>query len=120
MSRPAPSRGELYFVDLDPVVGREQAGERPFLVLSRNEMNRARLQMVIGLPLTTRERQNPLHVRIAPGTTGLSEVSYAMPEMLRATSTARFRRRVGRVSQETLEEAARNAGFLIGLGELRY
>lgn len=36
-------RGEIYFVNLNPVEGREQAGHRPVLVLSRNAINRLRL-----------------------------------------------------------------------------
>jgi mRNA interferase MazF len=46
-------RGEIYFVDLNPVVGREQAGRRPVLVLSIDAINRV-----------------PLVVTVVPGTDG--------------------------------------------------
>ena len=46
-------RGEIYFVDLNPVIGREQAGRRPVLVLSIDDINRS-----------------PLVVTIVPGTDG--------------------------------------------------
>lgn len=46
-------RGDIYFVDLDPVIGREQAGRRPVLVLSIDDINR-----------------KPLVVTVVPGTDG--------------------------------------------------
>ncbi len=115
-----PKRGDLYWADLDPVVGPEQAGKRPFLVLSVQAMNRAPAQMVIGVPLTTTDWPSRLHVRIEPGQSGLPRVSYAMPEMVRSISTLRFQRRVGRLPTETVETAAAHAAVLLGLGETRF
>ena len=43
-------RGEIYFVNLNPVQGREQAGERPVLVLSVDAINRLPLVVTVGLP----------------------------------------------------------------------
>jgi mRNA interferase MazF len=114
-----PARGELYYADLDPFVGHEQGGRRPFLVLSIDSMNRAAAGMAIGLPLTTTYHGNKLHVRIEPGQSRLPRVSYAMPEMVRSVSTERFGRRLGQVSTETLETAAAHAGFLLGLGRTK-
>jgi mRNA interferase MazF len=115
----SPRRGDLYMTDPDPVVGHEQSGRRPYLVISINPMNRAPANLVIALPLTTTDWTNPLHVRIDPAESGLPRVSYAMPEMVRSLSVRRFQRRVGRVPTETLETAARHAGVLVGLGRTR-
>ena len=46
-------RGEIYLTDPDPVMGREQGGKRPFLVISIDPMNRSSANLVIAVPLTT-------------------------------------------------------------------
>lgn len=120
MSATLPKRGELHVVDLDPVVGSEQAGRWPFLVISVGAMNRSRLQMAIGLPVTSTPRDNALHVRLEPGPTGLERVSYAMPEMVRSVSILRFRRRLGRAPAGVLEAAVTNMSFLVGLGSVKF
>jgi mRNA interferase MazF len=118
--REPPKRGELYFADLDPVFGHEQGGRRPFLILSILSVNQSPLEMAIGLPITTTYGTSTLHVRIDPAESGLPQVSYAMPEMVRAVSIQRFSRHIGRVSTETLETAAAHAGFLLGLGRTKF
>lgn len=119
MARVEPTRGDLFEGDLNPVVGREQRGRRPVLVVSIDPMNRAPAELVIVLPVTTTPRENLFHVRIDPGESGLSRVSYAMPEMVRSISTLRLGRRMGRVRSAVADAAARNAGVLLGLGETR-
>lgn len=115
-----PRRGDVFLADLDPVVGSEQSGRRPFLVLSIGQMNRASAGLAIGLPLTTTDWLNKLHVRIDPAESGLSRISYAMPEMVRSVSLLRFRGQVGRIPIETVETASARAGFLLGLGRTRF
>ena len=119
MVKAEPQRGEVYEVDLDPVAGREQAGRRPLLVISIDAMNRSAADLVVGVPLTTTDWHNPMHVRLDPPEAGLDKVSFAMPEMIRSISTQRLRRRRGRASAATADAAARRAGILIGLGRSR-
>lgn len=119
MSEP-PRRGDVFLADLDPVIGREQAGRRPFLVLSIGQMNRAPAALVIGLPMTTTDRSSKLHVRIDPAISGLPRATYAMPEMVRSVSTIRFVRHVGRVPIGLVEAASTRTSFLIGLGQIRF
>ena len=114
-----PARGEVYEADLDPVMGREQGGRRPILVISIDPMNRSAAGLAIGVPLTTTDWSNELHVRLDPPEGGLTRVSYAMPEMLRSLSTSRLGRRLGFTSGETVDAVAGRAGILIGLGRSR-
>jgi mRNA interferase MazF len=106
-------------VDLDPVVGHEQGGRRPFLLVSINPMNRSASRMTIGVPLTTTDRGNELHVRLDPPEGGLTRVSYAMPEMTRSISMDRLRRRLGFASPDNVEVVAKRVGILVGLGRTR-
>jgi mRNA interferase MazF len=112
-------RGDVYIGDPEPVVGHEQGGRRPFLVISLNQMNSSPAGLAIAMPLTTTDRRNKLHVRIEPPEGGLERVSYAMPEMVRSMSADRLGRRLGRVSPDTVERVADRVGLLVGLGRLR-
>lgn len=112
-------RGEIFLADADPVVGHEQGGTRPFLLLSINQMNRSAAELVIAVPLTTTDRSSELHTRLNPPEGGLSRVSFAMPEMVRVLSTARLRGRLGRASPGTVETIANHVAILIGLGRNR-
>ena len=112
-------RGEVYMGNPDPVLGHEQGGRRPFLVVSIEQMNCSPAGMAITVPLTTRDRRNKLHVRVEPPEGGLEKVSFAMPEMVRSVSTARFQRRLGRASPDTVETVASRIGLLAGLGRSR-
>ncbi len=120
MSASPPRRGEIYLADLDPVVGSEQSGRRPFLILSIRAMNQAPAHLVVGVPLTTTEWSSKLHLRIDPAESGLDRISYAMPEMVRSVSTQRFGRRLGRIPIGAVETASARAGLLIGLGRTRF
>jgi mRNA interferase MazF len=57
-----PRRGEIYFLDLDPARGREQAGRRPVLVLSIDAINR--LPLVVGTKGENVPRDYPTNVRV--------------------------------------------------------
>lgn len=106
-------------VDPESVVGHEQGGRRPFLVISVNQMNRSRSRLVIGVPLTTQDRSNDLHVRLDPPEGGLEKASFAMPEKVRSLSAERFGRRLGHASPDTVQAVAGRVGILIGLGHSR-
>ena len=66
-------RGDIYFVNLNPVQGREQAGHRPVLVLSIDTINRLPLvvTVVVGTKGDNITRDYPTNVRLAPADSGL-------------------------------------------------
>jgi mRNA interferase MazF len=114
-----PKRGELYRADPGSAVGHEQAGRRPYLVISVDRFNRGPIGLAVVVPLTTTEWPNSFHIRIEPAESGLPRVSYAMPEMARSLSTLRLERRLGRVPLKVVDTAAQRTGVLIGLGKNR-
>lgn len=67
------SRGEIFFVSLDPVRGREQAGRRPVLVVSSNAINRQPLVVTVipGTAATHLSRDYPTNVRVRAKDSGL-------------------------------------------------
>ena len=65
-------RGDVVWVNLDPTVGHEQGGHRPYLVLSDDRLHSAR-GIVIGVPMTSKAHPIPTHYEIAPGSYVLCE-----------------------------------------------
>jgi mRNA interferase MazF len=96
-------RGELYWADLSPTVGREQAGLRLVLVISHDVLNR-RSGTVIALAVISREQAAgyPLTHRLQSG--GLSEQSWVKMSRVRTRSTERLRKRIGAVDEAELAE----------------
>ncbi|MBA3414868.1 MAG: type II toxin-antitoxin system PemK/MazF family toxin [Chloroflexia bacterium] len=97
-----PLRGEVWQVLFDPVVGREQAGERPAVVVSFDALNSSPAAIAIVVPITRRDRSNPLHVAVLPPEGGLTSLSFVLCESVRSVSTERFRFRRGALTAETM------------------
>jgi mRNA interferase MazF len=110
-----PSRGEVWWVDLNPARGHEQSGRWPALVLSVDRFNHGPAGMVIVIPITTTRRNIPLHVEIVPPEGGLSQTSYAKCEDVRAISQERLATRAGAVSRQVLHEVEDRLRILLGL-----
>ena len=100
----APSRGEIWNADLDPTRGREQAGRRPVLVVSTNGFNHGPAELVVVLPLTTKDKRIPWHVPVRAGSGGLTRDSFVMCEAIRCISSQRLVKRMGDVPTAILDE----------------
>lgn len=75
-----PHRGDVWLVDFGQPVGREQAGQRPGVILSSDLMNEGPAEIVVAVPCTTRFRGLPTQIELDPDDSGLDEVSYAKCE----------------------------------------
>jgi mRNA interferase MazF len=98
----ALTRTEVYVVDFGSTTGHEQAGVRPAIVVSSSSFNQLYLGLVFVVPLTTREREYPFHIKIEAPEGGLRNRSFAMCEQCKSISTQRFVRRIGLVTPETM------------------
>lgn len=98
-----PMRGDVWIANLDPVQGREQAKKRPCIILSANTFNQGSSDLVIAVPLTTKDRKNPWHISITPPEGGVVAESYALCEQIRVLSLNRLANHtIGKVSDQTL------------------
>jgi mRNA interferase MazF len=102
----SPRRGEVWWVNLDPSVGSEQAKTRPVVVLSADGLGRLPLRIVV--PCTDWKAQYegyPWFIRLlAQASNGLQKDSGAF--QVRSLSLQRFARRAGRLNDELLGEIA--------------
>lgn len=110
-----PSRGEVWFVDLDPAKGQEIRGERPCLVISVDEFNRGPADLVVVLPITSTDTGIPFHVRIDPPEGGIKNTSYIKAEQPRCITTNRLDNLLGSVSERTLLEVSDRLRILLAL-----
>jgi mRNA interferase MazF len=110
-----PRRGDVWLIDFGDPVGREQAGQRPAVVVSADRLNASRASVFIVVPCTTTRRSLPSHVEIQPGESGLDHVSYAKCEDVKSVSERRLVRRLGVVNEESIFLIARTLRFLLDL-----
>jgi mRNA interferase MazF len=100
-------RGEVYFVNLNPVEGREQAGHRPVLVLSSDAINRLPLvvTVVVGTKGQNISRDYPTNVRVSSAESGLPMETVFLCFQLRSLDPKRFPPApAGKVSDETMNK----------------
>lgn len=97
-----PSRGDVWDADFDPVRGHEQAGRRLAVIVSVDVFNRGPANLVVVIPITSRERRIRSHVSVQPPEGGLTMPSFIMCEQVRVFSTERLHRRRGVVDSRTM------------------
>lgn len=115
MSTLQPARGEIWFVNLDPTKGREQAGRRPALVLSVDQFNHSPAELVVIIPITSKAKGIPLHVAVAPPEGGLTQPSFIKCEDVRSVSKERLLNMPGIVTTQTMAAVEERIKFLLGL-----
>lgn len=111
-------RGDIYLADLAPVVGSEQGGIRPVLIIQNNIGNQ-HSPTVIAAVITgqIKHRYLPTHVLLeAPGC-GLLKKSMVMLEQLRTLDKGRLHFQVGRIDADKMNEVDTALGISVGLCE---
>ena len=116
-SKVHPKRGEIYLTALDPTLGREIRKTRPALIIQNDVSNRlTEITTVAPITSTVRFPLNPVHVLMpADASTGLSVVSVALFNQIRAVDTFRLIKRLGSVDEETLARVDEAIGISLGL-----
>lgn len=103
MTAPAAAQGNVWDCQLNPVEGHEQAGRRPCLVVSVDQLGTGPSDLAIVVPIA-RTHHTSLDVRIDPPEGGLTDVSFAQPYQVRTVSRSRLVQRRGAVRDRTLAE----------------
>ncbi|MEQ8384340.1 MAG: type II toxin-antitoxin system PemK/MazF family toxin [Coleofasciculus sp. A1-SPW-01] len=100
-------RGDVVLCDLNPVVGTEQAGIRPVVILQIDRANAVSPHTIIA-PFTTKIRQKllPSHVFVPAGVGGLSQNSVILCEQIRVIDKSRIIRVLGHLDDIYLQELA--------------
>ena len=108
-------RGDIYRADLDPVLGSEQGGVRPVLIV-QNDLGNLTSPTVIIAPLTSRSKKKTLrtHVTVEPPEGGLNRSSQVLCEQVRTLEKSRLRQHLGCLSGEKLALVERALALAVG------
>jgi mRNA interferase MazF len=114
----AIQRGEIYFVNLNPSQGREQAGSRPVLVLSIDAINR--LPLVVTVVVRTKgenvPRDYPTNIRIVAADSGLPLETVFLGFQIRSLDASRFPPTpAGKLSDSVLNRVEQTVRYCLGL-----
>ena len=108
-------KGDLYFADLSPVVGSEQGGIRPVLVVQNDVGNKYSPTIIVAAVTSRRNKADlPTHVEIAADGNGLSKNSVILLEQLRTIDKTRLKERIGTIDRNRLPEV--NEALSVSLG----
>lgn len=108
-------RGDIYRADLDPVIGSEQGGIRPVVIVQNDKGNRHSPTVIVAAITTSRKKPAlPLHVPITPGESGLSQPSVVLCEQLRTLEKQRLGRQLGHLCPEAMARIDRALALSLG------
>jgi mRNA interferase MazF len=106
-------RGEIRWADLNPTRGREQAGQRPVLILSQDIFN-DRSGTVIAVALTSQPQRAGFPLTLELQTKGLPKKSWIKISQIRTLAVERIGPRLGKVSPEELAQVIEGLNEIIG------
>jgi mRNA interferase MazF len=106
-------RGEIYWADLDPAKGHEQAGQRPVLILSQDVFNE-HSGVVIAMALTGQPQRAGFPLTYELPSTNLPKRSWVKINQIRTLSQERLGKRIGRIRPEDLDHIIEGLNEIIG------
>lgn len=110
-------RGEIYYADLSPVVGSEQGGVRPVLIV-QNDVGNRHSPTVIAAAITSQQTKAklPTHISIGNEDCGLAKNSVVLLEQVRTIDKKRLKERMGCVSHTAMTQIDQAISISLGLG----
>ena len=101
----AVKRGEIYYADLSPVVGSEQGGIRPVLIV-QNDIGNKHSPTVIAAAITSKKEKSqlPTHISVSAQSCGLSKDSVVLLEQVRTLDKRRLKERMGELDSSSMAQ----------------
>ncbi|MDD6483517.1 MAG: type II toxin-antitoxin system PemK/MazF family toxin [Clostridiales bacterium] len=112
-------RGDIYYADLSPVVGSEQGGVRPVLII-QNDVGNKYSPTVIAAAITSRinKAKMPTHIELPAKEYGLSKDSVILMEQIRTIDKRRLREKIGRLGPGKIPDVDAALAISFGLGSV--
>lgn len=107
-------RGDIYWADLEPTLGSEQAGLRPVVILSVEVFN-TRSSTVIAMAMTSREPRAGFPLTLELKDAALPKRSWVKISQIRTLSAQRLRGKLGRTSKRELDQLIRGLNEILGV-----
>ena len=112
-------RGDMFYADLSPVVGSEQGGIRPVVII-QNDLGNKYSPTVIAAAITSQTNKNrlPTHIEIGSNTEGLKSDSVILTEQIRTIDKSRLKEKIGHIDDISVINKINSAlGVSFGLDE---
>ena len=111
-------RGDIYFADLSPVVGSEQGGIRPVLIV-QNDVGNKHSPTVIAAAITSQinKARLPTHIELSARSFGLTKDSVILLEQIRTIDKKRLLERMGKLDEGVMSRVDEAIAVSFGLGE---
>ena len=111
-------RGYLYYADLSPVVGSEQGGVRPVLIIQNDIGNKYSPTIIItAITSQINKAKLPTHVEIKAGSYGLVKDSVVLLEQIRTIDKKRLKEKIGRCDENLMEQIDKLLQVSLGIFE---
>lgn len=112
-------RGDIYYADLSPVIGSEQGGVRPVLIV-QNDIGNKYSPTVIAAAITSQinKAKLPTHIEIGAQEYGLQKDSVILLEQIRTIDKKRLREKIGHLDDELMDNVNEALGVSFGLAEV--
>lgn len=109
-------RGDIYYADLSPVVGSEQGGMRPVLIV-QNDTGNKHSPTVIAAAITsqTGKAKLPTHIELQAQSVGLTRDSVILLEQIRTIDKSRLKERMGKLDEQTMTKVDNAIAVSFGL-----
>ena len=108
-------RGEIYYADLSPVVGSEQGGVRPVLIVQNDVGNKYSPTVIAAAITSQRDKTNlPTHIEVDAVNCGLSKDSIVLLEQIRTIDKKRLKDRMGELDNTSMNRV--NTALSISFG----
>ena len=109
-------RGEIYYADLSPVVGSEQGGIRPVLIV-QNDVGNKYSPTVIAAAITSQRDKTklPTHIQVNADNSGLTKDSIVLLEQVRTIDKRRLKERMGRLDDASMSRINQALSVSFGL-----
>lgn len=113
-------RGDIYYADLSPVIGSEQGGLRPVLIV-QNDVGNRYSPTVIAAAITSRTQKSrlPTHIDVYADKYGLAKDSVILLEQIRTIDKARLKEKMGHLDDNVMAEVNDAINVSFGLSELQ-
>ena len=109
-------RGDIYYADLSPVVGSEQGGVRPVLIIQNNVGNRFSPTVIAAAINSQNSKANlPTHIRLYADDSGLSKDSVVLLEQIRTLDKKRLKEKMGTLNSSDMYKVDEALSISFGL-----
>lgn len=110
-------RGDIYYADLSPVVGSEQGGIRPVLIVQNDVGNKFSPTVIAAAITSQRDKTNlPTHIRVDADGCGLSKDSIVLLEQVRTIDKQRLKEKMGSLDTGSMNKIDQALSVSFGLG----